>query len=44
MSDDDESPWISMDGTINDNSPEIQSKSPTTYTKPATPEIAKLKI
>ena len=43
MSDDDESPWISMDGTINENSPEIQSKSPTTYTKPATPEIDKLK-
>ena len=31
MSDDDESPLISMDGTINENSSEIQNKSPTTY-------------
>ena len=44
MSDDD-SPWISQDGTINENSPEIQSKSkskePTSEL--ATPEIDKLK-
>ena len=43
MSDDDESPWISMDETINENSSEIQNKSPTTYSKPNTPEIDKLK-
>lgn len=43
MSNDDESPWISMDGTINENSPESKNESPTTYTKPATPEIDKLK-
>ena len=43
MSDDDESPSISMDGTINENSSEIQNKSPTTYSKPNTPEIDKLK-
>ena len=44
MSDDD-SPWISQDGTINENSPEIQSKSKSkeTTTELATPEIDKLK-
>ena len=42
MSDDDESPWIDMDGNINENSPESKNKSPTTYIKPNTPEIDKL--
>ena len=32
MSDDDESPWISMDGTINEETPEIQNKSPNNKT------------
>ena len=41
MSDDDESPWIDMDGNINEMSPE--NKSPTTYSRPDTPEIDKLK-
>ena len=38
---DDESPWIDMDGNINEMSPE--NKSPTTYSRPNTPEIDKLK-
>ena len=38
MSDDDESPRIDMDGNIKENSPE----SPTSYSRPATPEINKL--
>ena len=38
---DDESPWIDMDGNINEMSPE--NKSPTTYSRPDTPEIDKLK-
>ena len=38
---DDESPWIDMDGNINEMSP--QNKSPTTYSRPNTPEIDKLK-
>ena len=42
MSDDDESPWISMDGTIKENSPEGKNESPTSYSKPNTPEIDKL--
>ena len=36
MSDDDESPLIGMDGTI-------KGDSPTSYSKPDTPEIDKLK-
>ena len=39
---DDESPWIDMDGNINEMSP--QNKSPTTYSRPNTPEIDKLKV
>tara|TARA_B100000963_G_scaffold159000_1_gene138394 strand:- start:5558 stop:6676 length:1119 start_codon:yes stop_codon:yes gene_type:complete len=43
MSDDDESPWIDMDGNIKEKSPESKNKSPTSYSKPNTPEIDKLK-
>ena len=42
MSDDDESPLINMDGNINENSPESKNKSPTSYSKPNTPEMDKL--
>jgi len=38
---DDESPRINMDGNINEMSPE--NKSPTTYSRPNTPDIDKLK-
>ena len=34
---------MSDDETINENSPESKNESPTSYTKPATPEIDKLK-
>ena len=47
MSDDEESPWIYPDGTINENSIEIESKSKSnskpTSTELATPEMDKLK-
>ena len=40
---DDETPWISMDGTINENSPESKSKSEEKTSELGSVEIDKLK-